>query len=100
MIPSNKVFSFLDNGGERSGIERRQFSYTSHIPERRSGKDRRSADDRRKLLDSAIPLERTGKRERRAAVLKYLHFSPATKLKAYPKIAYPFLSISGRGDGV
>ena len=31
-----------DNGGRRSGIERRQFSYNVHIPERRSGKDRRS----------------------------------------------------------
>lgn len=100
MIPSNKVFSFLDNGGGRSGIERRQFSYTSHIPERRSGKDRRSADDRRKLFDSAMRLERTGERERRAAVLKYLHYFSAAKLRSYPKIAYPFLSISGRGDGV
>jgi len=100
MIPSNKVFYFLDNGGERSGIERRQFSYTSHIPERRSGKDRRSADDRRKLLDSTIPLERGGERERRAACLRYLRLSSAAKLRAYPKIAYPFLSISGRGDKV
>jgi len=32
---------FPDNGGRRSGIERRQFSYTQHIPEQRSGKDRR-----------------------------------------------------------
>ena len=36
-----------DNGGRRSGIERRQFSYDFHIPERRSGKDRRSGLDRR-----------------------------------------------------
>ena len=36
-----------DNGGRRSGIERRQFSYNTHIPERRSGKDRRSGLDRR-----------------------------------------------------
>ena len=36
-----------DNGGRRSGIERRQFSYMIHIPERRSGKDRRSGVDRR-----------------------------------------------------
>jgi hypothetical protein len=32
----------LDNGGKRSGIERRHFSYGQHIPERRSGKDRRA----------------------------------------------------------
>jgi len=37
-----------DNGGRRMGIEQRQFSYTAHIPERRSGKERRSGFDRRK----------------------------------------------------
>jgi len=36
-----------DNGGRRSGIERRHFSYDFHIPERRSGKERRSGNDRR-----------------------------------------------------
>ena len=38
-----------DNGGRRSGIERRRFQYTSHVPERRSGFDRRSGIDRRTL---------------------------------------------------
>jgi hypothetical protein len=37
----------LDNGGRRSGGDRRNYSYTLHIPERRSGKDRRSGADRR-----------------------------------------------------
>ena len=37
-----------DNGGRRSGIERRQFLYNGHIPEQRSGKDRRSGNDRRR----------------------------------------------------
>jgi hypothetical protein len=36
-----------DNGGRRSGIDRREFSYFEHIPERRSVKDRRSGIDRR-----------------------------------------------------
>lgn len=36
-----------DNGGRRSGIERRQFFYNGHIPERRSGRDRRGRFDRR-----------------------------------------------------
>ena len=36
-----------DNGGRRLGVDRRQFSYTQHIPERRSGKERRSGLDRR-----------------------------------------------------
>jgi hypothetical protein len=34
-----------DNGGRRLGVDRRQFSYDFHIPERRSGKDRRSGND-------------------------------------------------------
>ena len=36
-----------DHNERRSGIERRQFSYDMHIPERRSGKERRSDFDRR-----------------------------------------------------
>ena len=39
----------LDNEGRRSGRDRRDFSYTLHIPERRKGRDRRSGDDRRKF---------------------------------------------------
>ena len=37
-----------DNGGRRSGVDRRQFSYSDHVPERRSGEDRRSGSDRRR----------------------------------------------------
>ena len=37
----------LDNGGRRSGADRRQFSYAFHIPERRISSDRRSGIDRR-----------------------------------------------------
>jgi len=36
-----------DNGGRRSGIDRRRFSYAFHIPERRDSNDRRSRRDRR-----------------------------------------------------
>ena len=45
----NEVMTLFtrDNGGKRSGLGRRQFSYDMHIPERRSGKDRRSGFDRR-----------------------------------------------------
>jgi len=40
--------SFIrDNGGKRLGLDRRQFSYDKHIPECRSGNDRRSRLDRR-----------------------------------------------------
>ncbi len=40
--------SFIrDNGGKRLGLDRRQFSYDKHIPECRSGKERRNGLDRR-----------------------------------------------------
>ena len=42
----NDIF-VVDNGDRRSGIERREFTYAFHIPERRSGEDRRSGFDRR-----------------------------------------------------
>jgi hypothetical protein len=38
-----------DNGGRRSGSERRSYSYTLHIPERRHGEERRGGDDRRQM---------------------------------------------------
>jgi len=45
----NRLIS-LDNGGRRSGGERRNYSYTLHIPERRNGNNRRSGEDRRRIL--------------------------------------------------
>jgi hypothetical protein len=40
--------SFInDNGGRRSGVDRREFKYATHIPEQRSNKERRNARDRR-----------------------------------------------------
>ena len=50
----------IDNGGRRLGFERRQFLYSFHIPERRSGFDRRSRVDRR-----TEPLYHKGDIERR-----------------------------------
>ncbi|MDX2446766.1 MAG: hypothetical protein QNK29_06155 [Desulfobacterales bacterium] len=38
---------FLDNGGRRAGVDRRDFSYAVHIPERRMTMDRRLGSDRR-----------------------------------------------------
>jgi hypothetical protein len=37
-----------DNGGRRFGVDRRSFSYSLHIPERRSHNDRRKGENRRK----------------------------------------------------
>ena len=42
--------SLIDNCGRREGVDRRHFSYSIHIPERRSGRDRRNRKDRRNEL--------------------------------------------------
>jgi hypothetical protein len=47
-----------DNGGRRSGTDLRQFSYTNHIPERRSEDERRSSPDRRYGLERRTYEER------------------------------------------
>jgi hypothetical protein len=52
MRSKNEVIMLLaDHGGRRSGAERRQFSYNSHLPERRSDQNRRSGKDRRSGFD-------------------------------------------------
>ena len=44
--------ALIDNGGRRSGFERRQFLYTTHIPERRINVgERRMPSDRREQID-------------------------------------------------
>ena len=40
--------TMTDNGGRRKIYDRRIFSYTIYIPERRCGSDRRTENDRRK----------------------------------------------------
>jgi len=56
---NNKIF--LDNGGRRSGTDRRRFSYAVHIPERRTSIDRRKSierrDDQRKYTEYFIEKE-------------------------------------------
>ena len=48
----NHMGEFLaGNGNRRLGLDRRVFSYFSHIPERRGGSDRRSGTDRRNRDD-------------------------------------------------
>jgi hypothetical protein len=63
-------FFLSDRGGRRLGIDRRRFSYTHHIPERRSGRDRRLITDRRAELDHSMILKRRKEEERRAAFLR------------------------------
>ena len=57
----NKILD--DNGGTRSGGDRRQYTSNIHIPERRSGKNRRSGQDRR----TAVLPRGKNAMERRAA---------------------------------
>ncbi len=47
-----------DNGESRIGFERRQFSYTAYIPERRSGRDRRNSLERRRAINRIRRKER------------------------------------------
>lgn len=47
MTQNNKDENLIDNGGRRKDNERRNFDYTAHIPERRSGDDRRDKRERR-----------------------------------------------------
>lgn len=45
------AIALIDNGGRRLGVDRRQFSYTDHIPDKRLGDDRRTGLDRREEID-------------------------------------------------
>ena len=47
-----------EHESNRSGIDRRQFSYSYHIPERRSGKERRRGFDRRDGFSRRSGIER------------------------------------------
>ncbi len=47
-----------DNGGRRLEIESREFSYTNHVPNRRTKEDRRSGVDRRGGLERRQGIDR------------------------------------------
>ena len=47
MSTFNEVVTLADGGGRRSGLDRRSFSTSGCIPDRRFGQDRRSGLDRR-----------------------------------------------------
>jgi hypothetical protein len=61
--------SSIDNGGRRLGVERREFSYDIHLPERRSNTIRRSSVDRRNSVFSRMNSRKWRDTERRAAFL-------------------------------
>ena len=60
----------IDNGGRRTGIERRRFLYAIHVPELRLGKDRRNGIDRRNGVEHISINRSTGERRRRFSVFK------------------------------
>ena len=60
----------IDNGGRRSGIERRSFSYAIHVPELRSGDDLKIGIDRRNEVEHININRSTGERRRRFSVFK------------------------------
>ena len=60
------AIALIDNGGRRLGDDRRQFSYTNHIPDRRLGEDRRTGLDRRSRLGLREEKDRRSSLERRA----------------------------------
>ena len=51
MVANNpyEKFKMTDKGGIRSGGDRRNYSYSIHLPERRAKKDRRDGVDRRRF---------------------------------------------------
>lgn len=60
----DNLIAFIDNGGSRSGSERRRSAGSAgieHQPDRRTQYDRRSGADRRRLLNK----KRTAGKERR-----------------------------------
>ena len=48
-----------DNGGRRTGIDRRELFYAAYLPERRSGEDRRDGLDRRSYIEQSSSKQST-----------------------------------------
>ena len=54
MSIGTEILNLIDNGGRQTGIKRREFSYTNHVPNRRTEGDRRSGLDRRVAFVRAL----------------------------------------------
>ncbi|OEU44288.1 MAG: hypothetical protein BBJ60_00540 [Desulfobacterales bacterium S7086C20] len=52
---SRIVFDLDEQSGRRLGLDRRQSSFDLHVPERRSGRNRRSGKDLRSNSAPRIP---------------------------------------------
>ena len=51
-LPAADTADKIDHGGRRLGLDRRQFDYSHHFPERRAGRERRTLPERR--IDSKL----------------------------------------------
>jgi hypothetical protein len=54
-MDNGKTHDFFTPGNRRSGIDRREFSYSCYVPERRLGRDRR-----RLVVDDPEAFGKTG----------------------------------------
>ncbi len=70
------ALELIDNGGRRTGIERREFSNTNHVPNERTKKERRSGVDRRSGLE-----RRQGKDRRSGEVILKKILRPKNDLR-------------------
>ena len=72
VMPSNVNLAseIRDNGGRRAEIDRRQFSYDGHIPERRQRSGRRIELDRRGGIERRCGTDRRNDGERREITRK------------------------------
>ncbi len=76
----NLASEIRDNGGRRAEIDRRQFSYDSHIPERRQRSGRRIVLDRRCGIERRCGTDRRSDGERRNITLKGKTYTNAATL--------------------
>jgi hypothetical protein len=70
MKPADR-FAIAKRGKQRTAFERRLFSYTDFIPERRTGQDRRDVFERRQFSYSDFIPERRSGRDRRNVISRY-----------------------------
>jgi hypothetical protein len=50
LVPGKNSSTLKDNGGTRSGTDRRKYTFRTYFPENRSGRDRRKGIDRRRKV--------------------------------------------------
>ncbi len=74
IFPDPKVKQQNLSCGRRSGVDRRQFLYDVHIPEKRTGPDKRCAPERR------VTKDRRFEPERRAVIKRWNYKGPERRV--------------------